>query len=96
MQYIQCCGGSGLVYETSQSIASLREKGVHAGVAYSFDGSTHYFLVSIWHIHMSSAHAHAVGENISGEFFVLIQSMDVGRNFYPAKILCYTAKATNQ
>ena len=33
---------------------------------------------------------HAVGEIKLGEIFVPIQSMSIERNFYPAKILCYT------
>ena len=32
----------------------------------------------------------AVGEIKFGEIFVPIQSMSIERNFYPAKILCYT------
>ena len=51
------------------------------GVACSFENSTHYFLVS------------AVGEIKFGEIFVPIQSMNIERNFYPAKILCYTVYA---
>ena len=40
------------VYSTcsyDKNIKYSSENGVHAGVAYSFDGSIDHFLVSIWH-----------------------------------------------
>ena len=60
--------------------SSKIENGVHAGVAYSFDGSTYYFRVSIWQWAKIN----------SAKFFVLIQSKGVGRNLFPAKISGYT------
>ena len=45
-----------------------------------FASSTHCFLEG----------TRAVGEIKISELFVPIQSMSPGRNFYPAKILCYT------
>ena len=67
------------------------ENGVHAGVAYSFDG-----LLPSEHL--------AVGENKFGEIFVLIQSKGVGRNicairyFFRGLELCgyYLREATKQ
>ena len=50
----------------------------YSGVACSFESSTHWWATR------------AVLEIKFGEIFVPIQSMSTERNFYPAKILCYT------
>ena len=68
------------------------ENGVHAAARH-FSMSTRARFASSTHCFLEGTRA--VGEVKISELFVPIQSMSPGRNFYPAKILCYTVIQAN-